>query len=829
MKLEEFIHQFLLPPDGFTKNEVFCLGSGKYSSLPYRVKEVIDNAPYSVEDKGYITRLHDVLMAGKLADNVYFSTALYDLTWVKRDPNRPRPQGMYRRKRNATRWIAFCADDVGTKISPDKFRNVPSTFITETSPENYQNVFVFEEPIEDLKLAEAFLHQARDLGLTDAGGLQVTKMIRLPTGINTKDKYKKAGTPWRVRLAARDGKRWKLMELAAALGMDVQRLAVRRTASIGRAAPNVVDMTNTLHAASVKVRDAERQSHMWGKKILTELLSSEMLNCEPDDVEQFAHDGKGFIPIKCPWAHEHTGAGQEDGAKDAGFSPVEFGDEEHCDENQFHCQHDHCVGRTAAQFKQWALRKGWIDEDDFEAVEPPSFDFVLNDLMSFYCINSQDGKVYDMRRPGNPGVNTKICREFIFSPWVREKVSVFTAWATNEYHVVVHGLAYAPGEKAQWVGKDQVKRLNTWMRPERVPMTCSDSVRGVLDAHFENGTNDGEQNRLLRAFIASSIVHPEHRLRFAMIWHSAHFGIGKGMIGQLVNRLIGQTNYRSITAHEFLSSQFNAWLSGCTFLEIPEFKIAGNPGPRRDIFVVYDRIKQYITEPIVEINTKFGATEQRTTHCNFYLCTNHGDAMMVREDDRRIAVVTGARAPLGVDHYMALGEILECEGKLKQALAYFNEVDLADGAWIRGMNAAPMTLAKQDMADVTVGPIDEAVDALLDAGRDELIWPSILLTVAVREFCEGLPGAEYVAKLSNAKVMLHASTRLRSWEMVSSGRQRRKRIQNKLVAYWAKAGQEESAQGLAILGEISKALDSYWPDTLSAITAWITQDRMPRG
>lgn len=114
-------------------------------------------------------------------------------------------RGEYRRRKDQFAGLYLVmVDDLGTKLDPRSMpANFPPTMVVETSPKNYQAVFKLREPVRDYADADALIR-----GLTrslvgegpDPGMLGVTRVFRLPEGINGKPKYQNNSEPWRCRL-----------------------------------------------------------------------------------------------------------------------------------------------------------------------------------------------------------------------------------------------------------------------------------------------------------------------------------------------------------------------------------------------------------------------------------------------------------------------------------------------------------------------------------------------------------------------------------------------------------------------------------------------------
>ena len=81
-------------------------------------------------------------------------------------------------------------DDIGTKISLEKFNQFKFSWLIETSPGNYQGGIIFDIPVDRLQ-AESLHKAIIDAGLCDPGASgPANRWARLPLGINGKAKHR---------------------------------------------------------------------------------------------------------------------------------------------------------------------------------------------------------------------------------------------------------------------------------------------------------------------------------------------------------------------------------------------------------------------------------------------------------------------------------------------------------------------------------------------------------------------------------------------------------------------------------------------------------------
>lgn len=118
--------------------------------------------------------------------------------------------------------VALCGlviDDVGTKVDPARLP--PPTMRVETSPGNFQYVYIFTVPITDIATIEALDRAVRAAGLTDPGASGLgTRWGRLPWGINGKPKHDRFACVGEIH----PERRYTLEELTRLLGISLDHV-----------------------------------------------------------------------------------------------------------------------------------------------------------------------------------------------------------------------------------------------------------------------------------------------------------------------------------------------------------------------------------------------------------------------------------------------------------------------------------------------------------------------------------------------------------------------------------------------------------------------------
>ena len=124
------------------------------------------------------------------------------------------PETRGRSDRNIAQHSLIVLDDVGTKVPLEKVdqeltaKGINPTAVVETSPGNYSWFFALAVPVDPrnshparLAILEAVRQAIKILGLSDPAVQDASRYMRLPAGVNSKEKNKNPdGTFWRPRV-----------------------------------------------------------------------------------------------------------------------------------------------------------------------------------------------------------------------------------------------------------------------------------------------------------------------------------------------------------------------------------------------------------------------------------------------------------------------------------------------------------------------------------------------------------------------------------------------------------------------------------------------------
>ncbi len=220
---------------------------------------------------------------------------------------------------------AIMVDDLGTKLPVTALPSelIPS-LVVETSPGNYQATFFLQQPQNNQLHAEDAIRQMiaqLTKGGSDPGMAGVTRVLRLPEGINGKPKYvSESGEKWRCRVV-------------------VWRPEIRTSWDELQRAFSLVSKNKVF----VEPDDGVMRERMRGFGIVKQALKQ---------LHLIKREGR-WMDIQCPWLNEHTdrantGSAVSPPSKVNGY----YGG--------FKCHHGHCEQRNWGDLEDKVTRLVWL-------------------------------------------------------------------------------------------------------------------------------------------------------------------------------------------------------------------------------------------------------------------------------------------------------------------------------------------------------------------------------------------------------------------------------------------------------------------------------------
>lgn len=288
----------------------------------------------------------------------------------------------------------------------------------------------------------------------------------------------------------------------------------------------------------------------------------------------------------------------------------------------------------------------------------------------------------------------------------QKQVSTPDAWLVWPQRRTVRKMGYFPG-KEQY----EQNQYNVWTGWVWKPVKGDiGPFKMLLDFLFQG--LDAEARKWVEQWLAYPIQHPGTKLYSAVVLYSSQHGVGKGLLGYILRRLYGDVNCVEVTS-EGLQDTRNSWMENKQFVIGDEIVV----GDKR---TTADRIKNMITSHTIKVDEKYMPSYEARNICNFYLTSQHVDAVKIEDTDRRFFAheAGNGAAPLTAAQYAEIDRwYRSTEGM--QALMHWlmHEVDC------EGFNprvGPPETEAKREMRELGRTAVGEWV-AMLKQHPDSVL------------------------------------------------------------------------------------------------------------
>lgn len=286
-------------------------------------------------------------------------------------------------------------------------------------------------------------------------------------------------------------------------------------------------------------------------------------------------------------------------------------------------------------------------------------------------------------------------------------------WAdliTSPDLIIVDKLTYSPGQppicKEKSFGSEaQLTCFNMYYGPnleahEGDVQPFVDLVKDVCD-------DDEEAYNHVFSYLAHLIQFPGERINHALVIQGQQ-GIGKDSIYLAMEKVLGQQNCGIVTLQQ-VESQFNTWAFGKQLIVFSEMLASG----RRS---VYNKCKNYVTDPVLEVNTKHLAVQKIPNRANYIFFTNYKHALSIDPSDRRMWVWYSKMTPKSPDYYIRFYNWLNNKMSANALLDFLNNYDTSK---FNPTAAPPMTEAKRSLIQSSSSEVEQ----MLREARESRTWP----------------------------------------------------------------------------------------------------------
>ena len=517
---------------------------------------------------------------------------------------------------NATHCLFMVLDDIGTK---SKTPELPPTWVMETSPDNYQFGYVFNEQPTTGEFAAAIKAIAA-AGYTDPGATNPVRNVRLPGSINLK--------PGRDNFASRlvsfsPERDYTLTQICESMGVT----------------PGEVE--GTVRPIGLQ-DDGEDEVLAWVAE------QGQLLE---------RTNGAGWAGVVCPNAAEHT-----DGVLMGRYNPVN---------RAYKCLHAHCLEWDSNRYLAWVAEQGgpkvahglrdelladimagalarlspseMFTDDAARAIR----DVELKELgriekadwyERFAYIQEDDAyfDMHDRRQIGRGTFNALFrhvsCKSIHSGRKCEPSITYDENRQAKGAHALV-GVTYAAGETVL-VARDGLVYGNRWVdaRLQGVPGDVS-----IWLAHLETLVPERFEREHLLDVMACKMQHPNVKINHAVLLAGGH-GAGKDtLLAPWVTAVCGRAHKnKSLVSAKSMESAFN-YSAEAEVMVINELR----PDDFKDRRALENTLKPIIAAPpeYITVNRKGLHPYDALNRVLVVAFSNFRDAIALPPDDRRWFVI----------------------------------------------------------------------------------------------------------------------------------------------------------------------------------------------
>jgi hypothetical protein len=170
-------------------------------------------------------------------------------------------------------------------------------------------------------------------------------------------------------------------------------------------------------------------------------------------------------------------------------------------------------------------------------------------------------------------------------------------------------------------------RVNTYVEID-VPRVPGDPAPFL--AHLEKILPNHKDQQIILAYMAACVQHKGAKFKWTPLIQGVE-GNGKSTLSRCLREAIGRQYCHSPRADQ-LAAKFNAWMYGKLLITVEDIHVA------EDAATILEALKPMITETTMALEAKGVDSITEEVCCNFFITTNHKDAVRKSRNDRRIAV-----------------------------------------------------------------------------------------------------------------------------------------------------------------------------------------------
>lgn len=260
----------------------------------------------------------------------------------------------------------------------------------------------------------------------------------------------------------------------------------------------------------------------------------------------------------------------------------------------------------------------------------------------------------------------------------------------------------------------------------------SDEAGALVMAHCAEMFNTEQEARHVLDWISFIVQNSGGKALWAVLLQGAE-GCGKSFFFEVLRRCLGHSNVKEVPAHTVMDSNWTEWAAETQAVNIPEIRVVGESR-----HAIMNKLKTLISDKTISIDQRNRDTRSVPNYANYFLTTNHTDALALTENDRRYYVVFSkiqtkqrVRELQASGHFQRLFEMLENNpGGLR---AWFKTRSISENF---NPVIAPESRYKAEMLDAAASPLQRAVETVIRDSDTALVQSDFVSATALRDVVE---------------------------------------------------------------------------------------------
>lgn len=182
---------------------------------------------------------------------------------------------------------------------------------------------------------------------------------------------------------------------------------------------------------------------------------------------------------------------------------------------------------------------------------------------------------------------------------------------------------------------DNKRWLNSYRRCYPMPETDWENVftaELIILEHLATLIKEEEYRLVMLDYMAYMVQNPGAKIRWSPLLQSADGG-GKGLLAEIVRECIGTPHCKFLNGSTLFKG-WTEWAANHMFIVLEEIRVNGQS--RAEVMNI---LKPLVTNTTIGVDQRNKDTTEIKNHANYWLFTNHQDALYLAPTDRRFFVI----------------------------------------------------------------------------------------------------------------------------------------------------------------------------------------------